>query len=122
MYSVLLMAAFTAAPDAPAGLLFHRRQSAGCTGTTSQANGCSGGQAYALVPMQSMQGCAGGFAQGASAGCAGGFGGQAAYREVQFSPSPQSVVFVQQSPPPRRFLGYRQVCRGTRCELVAVYD
>jgi hypothetical protein len=50
MYSVILMAAFTAAPEAPAGILFHRR-SAGCTGTVQQV--------YAAVPVR---GCTGGFA------------------------------------------------------------
>lgn len=117
MYSVLLMAAFTAAPDAPAGIIFNRHRGAGCVGTVSaQEHQAVPVQSYALVPVQRNYGCTDGFAAAPQQGCVGGQGASVAAG----APLPQvSLVYVQQ---PRRFLGYRQVCRGNHCEVVAIYE
>lgn len=70
MYSIVLVAAFSAAP-ADAGYLLpgraarvearHARQEArGCSGGQAASQGCSGGQAIQFVPAASCQGGQGG--------------------------------------------------------------
>ena len=142
MYSVVLMAALSTSPAVPDGILFNRgARASGCTGTdTAQyvevtryrrvrgsspmsmsygssmdvySNGCSGGMAsgFGYAPMYFQPQ---GYVMQQSSGCTGGAGGQAQFQSFG---APGQVVFLSESPPPRRIRAWRDCGNGLMCPV-----
>lgn len=102
MYSVVLLMSMQAAPTEPAGLFYHRRQSAGCRGVVT-------------VPMLPLHGCHGGFAAATPSAAAPA----GTVRFVTPAATLPQVSLVCAPAASRRPLGYRQCGPGQSC---AVYD
>lgn len=93
MYSILLTAAFAAAPADASGILFHRHAN-GCAGVAARSAGCQGTQAVPVQLVAVAQGCSSSFARSAATGCAGGSGGIFARRHARVEARHARAAFV----------------------------